>query len=142
MRLVARKNKLSPVKKQAIAKMILRRQLLNYGAQCVLLIYFVVIAMLIVVQYYSSKDASYFQNTKETSQYRLIEKLNNSLSESIQKNHDLNDELRSMQVKVEAQNAALNIKNETINALMKKIKKITHVHDLPHRPPIVKKSNT
>lgn len=124
IRLLRRKNKFSPVKKELIAKSILRRQITNYIAQLALAFYFVFIIMLIMVQFYSSKSTSARRTAEDTAQVQLVAKLSESLNVSISQNSALNDELNVMRAKFEAQSAALNSKSQTIDLLNQRIKNL------------------
>lgn len=124
IRLVRRKNKFSQVKKELIARSIIRRQLTNYIAQFALVFYFVFIMMLIMVQFYSSKSTSDRRAPEDTAQVQLVAKLSESLNVSISQNRALNDDLNIMRAKIEVQNAALDSKSQTIDLLNKKIKNL------------------
>ncbi|PHX39328.1 hypothetical protein AO263_29675 [Pseudomonas sp. NZIPFR-PS5] len=124
IRLARRKNKFSQVKKELIARSLLRRQLTNWIAQCALMFYFVFIIMLIMVQFYSSKSTSDRRTAEDTAQVQLVAKLSESLNVSISQNRALDDELNVMRAKIEAQNAALNSKSQTIDLLNKRIKNL------------------
>jgi hypothetical protein len=117
-RLMRYVKKLTPTRRKIVARGVFRKYLIaKVGAQWLLVLYFIIISMLIMVQFYSSSASLDSKKVEESARSQLIGKLSTALSDVVKEKQGLNEELKATQLKFASQTTVMYEKDRRINIL-------------------------